>query len=128
MRTEEEIILDLCDNLRLLKARSGISKEERDICLSLLISEHIRASLKKGLDAIEIYNSFSRLVPDAEGRERLLLCRELLKIDELISKELSGSFETVDGKETYVLRCTAVSVANIAKQGKIEVDTLPPRE
>lgn len=51
-----------------------------------------------------------------------------LGISDVLSKELSGNFETADGKEVYVLRCTAVSVANIAKQVKIEVDTLPPRE
>ena len=110
MRTEEEIILDLCENLRLLKARSGISKEERDICLSLLISEHIRAALKKGFDAAEIYEGFSRLAPDAEGRDKLLLCRELLKHEELIPKELSDSLLSVSsetaagshGKVAYV--------------------------
>lgn len=110
MRTDEEIILDLCDDLRLLKARSGISREERDICLSLLISEHIRAASKKGLDATEIYGSFSRLAPDSEGRERLLLCRELLKSGELVPKELSDSLLSISeetaagshGKVAYV--------------------------
>lgn len=51
-----------------------------------------------------------------------------LGVSDVISKELSGSFETVDGKEVYVLRCSAVSVMNIAKQVKIEVETLPKRE
>ena len=51
-----------------------------------------------------------------------------LGISDVIKKELSGSFENVDGKEVYVLRCSAVSVMNIAKQVKIEVETLPKRE
>lgn len=51
-----------------------------------------------------------------------------LGVSDVISKELSGSFETADGKEVYVLRCSAVSVMNIAKQVEIEVETLPKRE
>lgn len=60
--------------------------------------------------------------------KKLRFKEDELGISDVISKELSGSFETIDGKEVYVLRCTAVSVANIAKQVKIEVETLPPRE
>ena len=51
-----------------------------------------------------------------------------LGISDVIKKELSGSFEDENGKRIYLLRCSAVSVMNIARQVKIEVETLPKRE
>ena len=51
-----------------------------------------------------------------------------LGVADVIRKELSGSFEDENGKRIYLLRCSAVSVINIARQVKIEVEALPKRE
>ena len=81
------------------------------------------------------YAEYGYVSTERSAEETVDLAYKLLRfkedelgVSDVISKELSGSFRTVDGKEMYVLRCTAVSVANIAKQVKIEVETLPPRE
>ena len=97
MRTEKEIILDLCDNLRELRKRSQNAGEERDICISLLMSSILSQANEDITSAYEVYDRFTRSVPDADSSERLLACRSIIKQDALLTDELLNSMLTLTG-------------------------------
>lgn len=94
MRTEQEIILDLCESLRELRGRSRLADEERNICLSLLLSRLLSNTEGSAQGA---YEAFLRSVPDADSRERLLLCKSIADTEGLVTQELYEAMLSLTG-------------------------------
>ena len=99
MRTKKEIILDLCEGIRELRQRIKNTSEERDICLALLLSSLLSADPKTSADssAREIYDSFLYSVPNADSREKLLLCRNIVNGETLGASELDETILAITG-------------------------------